>query len=297
MSKGTLKEFKIFGGLTEYVEDNNDFKLGAIVTLPKLETIPDDFTVWNPPYIKDQKETDFCTAFAGTYASAAQEGVDLSPEFQFAATKKISGDISEWGADMRDMLKSLCEIGSIESQMVPNELKIDSEGSDRDTIANIANWPESFKQKAIEHKKRSYFKVTGPYDLFDNMRATMFAFSKENRLVITGAKWKHAWTVANGAIIPKEITDGGFGHAFVFNGTKKIDGEIYLKAILSNGSDFGDGGFYYFPREVVNRDFRWGGYTLIDISKEDAHILIDRKMKLNLLWLAKVLQKLINLFK
>jgi len=297
MSKGTLKEFKIFGGLTDHREDERDFKLGSIINLPKLSEIPDEFIVEDPFEIKDQGESDLCTAFAGTLASEIQEGLKLSPEYQFAKTKQITGNPEEWGADMRDMLKSLCDYGSVEIQNVPDSLKLDSNASNRDRISDYANWPESLDIEASRHKKRSFFKVSGPYDLFDNIRATMWKFRNEKRYVIIGAKWKHAWTVADGAVIPKDKFDGGFGHAFVFNGTKKVNDEIMLVAVLSNGVSFGDNGRYYFPREVVNRDFIWGGYTLLDISKDDAKLLIDKNMKIHLLWLAKVLQKLTQFFK
>lgn len=297
MSKGTLKQNKIFGGLKPPTEDERDLQLGAIITLPKLNEIPDEFTVAEVSRIKDQGETDLCTCFAGSYASEVQEDIELSPEYQFAKTKEISGNIAEWGADMRDMLKSLCE-GSLEARLVPDGLKLNLDGSNRDFIADIKNWPESLKFESKKHKKKSFFKITGPYDNFDNIRATMWKFRAERRVTITGAVWKHAWTVAPDAIIPNGEYSGGFGHAFIFNKTRIVNGKLMLVATLSNGLNFGDCGRYYFSREVVNNYFPYGAYTLLDMSKEEARELMLHNWDMKYLWLAKVvlnIKKLLNL--
>jgi len=296
MSKGTLKQFKIFGGLKPPTEDERDLKLGAIVKLPPLNEIPDEFTVAEVSRIKDQGESDLCSAFAGTYASEVQEDVELSPEYQFAVTKEISGNILEWGANIRDMLKSLCE-GSLEARLVPEGLKLNPDGSNRDFIADIKNWPTTFSVESKKHKKKSYFSVTGPYDSFDNLRATMWKFRAERRVVITGAVWKHAWTVAPDAIIPKEPYDGGFGHAFIFNKVRMVNGELMIVATLSNGLDFGDSGRYYFSREVVNKYFPYGFYTLLDMSQEEARELMLHNWDIKYLWLAKVVLYIKKLLK
>ena len=297
MSKGTLKEIKIGGGWTPDVEDERDFQLGAIYKFPALDEIPPEFIVSPLLKIKDQGQSDLCTAFASTYASEIQEGIELSPEWQFAKIKELMGNPAEWGADIRTALKSLCKFGSVPTTEVPEELKYNDELSNRDRIADINNWPK-LEEKAIKFKKNSFFKIVGPYDLFDNIRASLWMSKKEFdkvknasllKLVITGAMWKHAWTIAKNGIIPKQEFSGGFGHAFVFVGTKLIDNEIYLEARLSNSDAIGDNGKFYFPKEVINNYLKWGAYTLRDIEPEVAGYLIKKEWGVSMSWLAKLI--------
>lgn len=297
MSKGTLKEIKIGGGWNPDIEDERDFQLGALYKLPALEEIPDEFTVSELLRVKDQGQSDFCTAFASTYASEIQEGIELSPEWQFAKIKELSGDPEKWGADIRTALKSFIKFGSLPASEVPEELKYSDEKNNRDIIADIKNWP-ALEDKAIEFKKNSFFKITGPYDLFDNIRASLWQSKKEFeksknpsllKLVITGVIWKYSWTVADKGIIPEQEFSGGFGHAFVFIGTKFIDGKIYLETKLSNGKDIGIEGSFYFSREIVNKELKWGAYTLKDIEPEVAKYLIKNNFGASMSWFAKLI--------
>src|SRR3990167_5991989 len=96
-----------------------------------------------------------------------------------------------------------------------------------------------------------YTFVKGQYDLFDNIRATIWANKEKKQGVITGCLWRSIWTRANDGIIPKfDLDKEGFGHAFVIAGWKEINGETYLIAQLSNGIEVGDKGYFYFPRNV-----------------------------------------------
>lgn len=306
MSKGILKEIRIGGGLLPTPPDERDFQLGALYKFPALSEIPDEFTVSPLLRIKDQGQSDMCAAFASTYASEVQEGIELSPEWQFAKIKELSGDPTEWGADLRTALKSLVKFGSVSIEDVPAELRYSDEKNNRDLIADIRNWP-ALEDKAVKYKKSSFFKIEGPYDLFDNIRATLWMSKKEFdndagkisllKLAITGAIWKHAWTVAEGGIIPTEPATGGFGHAFVFVGTIKINGEIYIETRLSNGEGIGVGGSFFFSREVVNRELQWGAYTLKDISPEVAKYLIDNNWSLASSWLARIILAIKNYFR
>lgn len=306
MAKGTLKDIKIGGGLLPTPPDERDFALGALYVLPKLSEIPDQFTVAPLLRTKDQGQSDMCTAFASTYASEIQEGVELSPEWQFAKTKELTGNPMEWGADLRTALKSLVKFGSLPASEVPDELRYSDDAGNRDKIADIKNWP-ALEDKAAKFRKGSFFKIDGQYDTFDNIRAALWASKKEYeksanssflKFAITGAMWKHAWTVAENGIIPaQDFSSEGFGHAFVFVGTAKDEktGEIYLETRLSNGTEIGVGGSFFFPREVINKALLWGAYTLRDIEPETAKFLIDNKWGIAWSWLAKIILYFKNL--
>ncbi len=298
MSKGTLKEIRIGGGLNPTPDDDRDFPLGAIYKLPALEEIPfEDFNI-DLLKIKDQGQSDMCTAYASTSASEVQEQKELSPEWQFAKIKELDGDPSKWGANLRQAMKSLVKFGSILAVATPEELRYSDEKNNRDKIAQIGNWDKALGFIAGKYKKASFFKISGPYGLFDNIRATLWQSYKKYqetknpsdlKVVITGTIWKHGWTVSEGGVIPEQEFSGGFGHAFDLTGQKIIDGEIYIVASLSNGTEIGDEGKFYFSRTTIIRSLKWGGYTVRDIDPELAKYLVKKEWSVSWSWLAKII--------
>lgn len=108
-------------------------------------------------------------------------------------------------------------------------------------------------------------------DVFDQIRLVLWINRFEKRSILTGAMWHNSWTYTSGGIIPKLYLDkGSFGHAFKIFGWKEIEKEPYLIAQLSNGSNVGDKGVCYFPRNVVNKEFTYGNYTFSDMPPEEA---------------------------
>ena len=65
----------IGGGLLELPVDERDFQFGQLFTLPSLDEIPHEFYVSKPLKIKDQGDSDLCTAFAATSVSEDQEAI------------------------------------------------------------------------------------------------------------------------------------------------------------------------------------------------------------------------------
>lgn len=288
---------KIGTGLRKTPHDPRDLKLGAIYTLPKLETIPDEFDIGETIDYKDQGDSDFCPGCGVAAASEYQEGEPLSYEFQFMLTKLISGDpIEDWGGNIRDALKGAVKIGSLPFRLIPSDLHFD--GSNRDFVANPANWPQYLKDLAYQWRKKSYFEVVGQYDLFDDIRATMWLSvqEKQPRAVVTGMLWRQEWTQPDG-IVPKEYGDGEFGHCFIFKGVVKRNGELMLKAQLSNGKDQGDGGYYYFSRQIVNKEIPpYKAFVLRDIDPEVARVLVDNNLSIRWKFLAHAILFFKNLF-
>lgn len=279
----------IYGGLKRTTEDKRDLKYGAFFKLPNLSELPASYRVENPFGLKDQGSSDLCTGYAGTYASEIQEGVELSPEYQYAKSCQLRGNFEEWGMEIRTMLKSLTTFGSLPAHRVPDQNKLSE--SNRDFVANWKNWAAELDVVAKEYRKGSYLSVAGQYDLFDDIRATLWAERAEKRIAITGALWRPEWTASDGFIPREPLPDNeAFGHAFVFEGWETIEGEPWLVAHLSNGTAFGDNGHFYFPREVVNRECPFAGaYTLKDISpevlKEADKLGMQRFLRIVALWL------------
>ena len=90
----------------------------------------------------------------------------------------------------------------------------------------------------------------------------------KSHAVGAGTPWLSEWVTTSG-IVSKEIYsyDGipshYSWHAWNIVGWKTIEGIPYLKAEMHQGISFGDGGFIWFPREIVNKLFdEWGTIIL-----------------------------------
>ena len=253
-------------GLREKTRDQRDFALGAVFNVPKLSEIPDEFSL-GKPVIRDQKETDFCTGYASCLASYYQEGVPLSAEYAFAVAK--DGDVDTWGLGLRDIAKSQQKNGTIKLSDAPFDL----EGTDEKFLRDIANWDVELRQKAQEHRKKSYFTTDGPYDAFDNLRAHMYQHKSP---AIIGLLW--GWSLSQVRI--KDPASGGFGHAMCVIGWTKLDDELYLIVANSVGQKAGNDGVHYMGRDVINANIeKYGSYMFIDLSREEAEYYLEKGLK------------------
>lgn len=235
-------------------------QFGGIKELPES-----DFVVAEPLGIKEQEQSDLCTAFGTASVSEDQEGVELAPEYSFAKIKELMGDWQGFGGDPRQACLAATKYGFLEKDKCPYQLA----NHERDFIANWKNWPPELDSQAGEHRKKSFFVVDGQKDLFDSMRAVMWANRSEKRSIFTGCYWQNSWTNITGGIIPKDSMNLSINpHAFKIFGQKRINGEIHLVAQLSNGTEIGDNGKFYFPRNIINR-FLFA-YTFKDLDPEEA---------------------------
>lgn len=250
-------------GLRPLPKDNRDFSHQKVFGAIKVPDI--DFEVGIPLRIEDQKETDYCTGMASSSVAEDHEGVDLDPIFAFAAVKYIDKRHDKWGADLRHACKAACKVGFIEKKDSP--YRIDDP---REKIVFLSNWPSDLVEKAGEHKQKSYFRVDGGKSSFESIRQALWQHKDSKHSVLTGVMWREGWTEALGGIIPIKETWEWFGHALKIYGQKIINGKPYLKAQLSNGEGIGSNGIFFFPEEVINRDFKHGAFQYNDMSPEDA---------------------------
>lgn len=290
-------KIKIGGGLKEKPEDIRDFGFAAVHPLPKLSEIPDSFIVGKTFVDVDQGESDLCTGFSVAAANGDQEDVQFAPEYQFAMTKMLEGDFKSWGADIRVACSSAVKFGSLPKRVAPWSLA----EKGRDFVANWENWPDELRKIAYNYAKGSYLTVTGPYDLFDNMRATMWANRVERRSIVTGLLWRYSWTYSPGGIIPASgYEETGVPHAFRIAGFQKINDVIYAVAPLTNGRTIGDSGVFYIPREVINRECKpqWGYYTFKDATPDEIKYLLNKGLTVKSLWWVRfwiAIKKLLHL--
>ena len=271
----------IIHGLQPLPADERDLKHDVVfgsIFLPEEYCIPN-------MKVKDQGNSDLCSAFSTSSASEVQEGVELSPEYAFAKGKEISGNPKVWGNDLRTAAKAHVKYGCIEAKQSPYNILKD----DRDVIANYESWNMELDYDAIFHAKKSYFSVN------NTMEAIKQAIYQNKMPVVTGALWRMTWTYSPGGIIPTEYERDGFGHAFLWKGWKRLDGKEYLIAHLSNGTNIGDRGCFYFPKEVVEKECTFGNFVFTDLSKETAQYYHDNKIQVQMNWLEQMYAILKNL--
>lgn len=275
-------------GLKPKTQDERDFKLGSVYDLPSLKSLPRKFLLPKVK-IKNQRQSDFCAAFASCTISELQEGVELAPEWLFAVAKSIEGgDPDSFGLELRSVCKAHQKHGCIEAKDSPYSL----ENKPASFLRRIENWPDLY-DKAIVHKKGSYFDVKGPYDSFDDIRASIFKFKSG---VLIGVVW--SWDKSKAYI--DEASDEGEGHALAV--ALGWDGD-YLVVQNSWGKDTGKDGYHYIHRNVINKFVgMYGAYMFSDISKEEAEDYIKHgtkadKIKLGLLGtLLGLYETLLDLF-
>lgn len=270
-------------GLNYTPEDSRDFKLGAVFILPKLSDLPTEFDNLGQTTVRDQTErdpnNDKCTEYAIGVGDEIQEGVLTNPDFSFAVAKDMSGNPEDFGQDLRTACLGHIKVGAIEQSEVPQGINVDDP-----KYRYLKNWPPELLPKAFKHKKESLWLITGPYDAFDNIRASIYKFFKEGKKQPVFFGTTFGWYPYQ--TFMDEPTQFGFGHAMAIKGWVKRNGKEYLKVQQSLGTKAGENGFQYFSREVVNDAFpKYKAFMLIDMSREDAEWYINNNIKENDNWI------------
>lgn len=242
------------------IVDINKIKVGQVIVIPARDI-----------KILNQTDLDFCTAYEASGAQKAIWGIDFDPYYQFAKTKQIEGEYTQYGANLRDAAQSLVKYGSLPFMNAPYTHNTGSPNDKpRDFLANWANYPIALDSIASKEKDLSYFAIDGSYDYFDNIRSTLYMHLTERRIVSLGLFWHDEWTEAVGGIIPPTMptTWNGGGHDISVIGQKTINGFLYLVLQNSWGDTAGDKGFYYFPRQIIDQiaQLGYGSYTFSRID-------------------------------
>lgn len=270
-----MDENKKYGLILEKPDIRN-FDFGAVmgekINLKDIANL--DFSIGELP-IWNQGDSDYCSGYATAKAGWYHEDVEVSPDWQFAKIKQLQGNVTGWGAPLGTALKSGTEYGFLEKKRAT--LSREKNG---DVVRNWANWDSFLDAYARDHKQQSYFEVKqgGYADLFDALRAALFQRKEKKTAVITGAMWRNEWTQADKGMIPTKYDDFGYGHAFILVGQKVFNGEPYIVAELSNTTDIGDKGRFYFPRDVINKELKFGCFMFVDMPKDEAKFYNEKKL-------------------
>ena len=255
-------------GLHPTPKDPRDFPLEKIFGSANPTNLPNEYVVSKPLVIKDQGDTDMCTAYALTAVSEDQEGVILDPFYTFGATKRITGRPDDWGADLRSACKSA--IASNGGGFLPataRGVNVEQTATEEDRKNAVARGVGSGEAWAIKkYAKETYFAVNTSGDVFDSMRSAMWQTRSEERSIFTGIDWNPEWDNWKGGFIDRAEYGNTYGHAIKIFGW---DGDWAL-AQLSNGRHIGEGGIFKLHRDVVNAFCKYGAFTLLDLPREVA---------------------------
>lgn len=253
-------------GVQLRTKDDRDHLGGTLFDLPKIESLPKTFILSGDFKVKNQGALDFCSAYASCLASQFQEKTELEPSFSFMMSKVLTGDKEVWGQQLRDIARSHVKYGALDINDCPISMLVNTE---RDEIVDVVNWGDIKKllDKAIKHKKQSFFWVTGNYDHFDNIKATLWKFKDEDRAIVFGTLWDNEWLFDTRII--QNVAKSGFGHALCIVGFTEENGEEYL-IVQNSWGDNSIGGRHLFSREVINQAVdRYGAFMFSDISAEE----------------------------
>lgn len=272
-------------GLQATPEDSRDFQLGAITALPKLSELPEEFR-FETLGVKDQGATDYCSAFASDLISEIQEGIEFCPEWGFAASKDLSGgDLHVFGQNIRTALKRHIEFGALPLAHAPFTLK----NKDDSFLRDIGNWPAETFRRAVDFQKKSYFKISGPYDAYNNIRASIWQFREKKQAAVMGLMWH--WPTDTKFL--QGTSKDGFGHMVAIIGWTASGLVIQNSA----GLESGDKGLHILPREEANYYVKiFGSYMLVDLDKEEVRRMIDHGIKIGDNWLVDLLKTFISVF-
>jgi len=236
----------------------------VLLFLPKLEELPESFEFTTPFPVKDQKQTDYCSAYAACGASELQEEVELYPEYSFALSKELSGNPDAWGQTLRHAQKAHQKYGAVEANLA-------LELAQNIDLRRLESYPREWLKKAIKHKKKSYFKISGRYDHFDNIRASIWKYREEKRAIEIGLIF--GWPLPQYKL--DTVQQQGFGHAMYVTGWANDD---TLIVVNSYGLSAGQNGKHKISREVINAFIgRFGAYMFLDLDPKDVKTQIERR--------------------
>lgn len=278
-------ELTIKNALAPLAKDARDFAVGAIFDLPDPKDLPITFEVGNP-VIKNQYESDFCGSFAcDTISELQEENAVFAPEWAFAVAKMQSGDVDEWGSDLRTQCKVRKNYGSLPLQNSPFTLATKSP----DFLRRIQNWPKEAFQYAQKYRKQSFFSPKGPYDHYDNIRASMWHFRDKKCGVVIGVMWSYPIS----KVVIDKAYNGGFGHAMAVIGWN----EIGLIVQNSAGPQAGENGRHYITRDVINKYVeKFGAFMFIDMPKEEAQWHMENGVRFGDNWVVQFYKVIKNIF-
>lgn len=212
--------------------------------------------------IYDQGPTLRCTGYGNAFEGYLIHGIPMNPDWSAHKIGQKQGrsvDIN--GGDPNACMKSQRDDGYL--PLTASDRSWRAYGI-RDTDMN--KWDTKLDEIAKKYDRAvGFFRVDGPFDTFDNIKSAIIKEfdpkTGRGQGVDAFGTWYHDWSTAPRGVVPTDYSIFAGYHRYVFFDFCAIGNKEYLKAKNSYGSS-GDNSIYYFPREVVNREFAKRGTTL-----------------------------------
>eukprot|EP01063_Lacrimia_lanifica_P029578 TRINITY_DN4541_c0_g1_i1.p1 TRINITY_DN4541_c0_g1~~TRINITY_DN4541_c0_g1_i1.p1 ORF type:complete len:3252 (+),score=1096.33 TRINITY_DN4541_c0_g1_i1:126-9881(+) len=267
------------GGLLPLPKDSRDLLDHEFFGVPP--TAEGDYVIEDAVPVVDQGELPLSAAVAAVKACEHGEADQLDPFFTYASGVKLltagEGPDVGYGIDLRTACRSVVKCGLLPAALSPSATLEGGGGrrGGRFTRAAHAAWLEwsawaplrSLNKTAASRRKGAYYLLAPnarSKDLFDAIRSVSWSMFPAKRPIVSGCKWRPAWAHAPNGVIPYTRYKGGLPHAVRIIGQKTIDETLHLIVAPSLGYEAGDRGLFYFPREVVNREFKFGTFVFRD---------------------------------
>lgn len=221
-----------------------------------------DIGSWVPDQGEDGRATG-CTGYTVAEICSNEDQFRYSHDFNFMKTLQLMNVPPDYqGADLRKAAKVPCSFGLLPMDDQPADLFPCSQA----WAANQANWPLSLDDEAIKFKKPAYLPIQAiTQDWFDSIRNALVEGKAEKRTVGVGTRWSQDFEnpiLMHSYILTDTPSNLAWGHAYVFVGWKQIGSLPYLIAKTWQGKDYGDNGYVYMSRTLVNKLMKeWGTYA------------------------------------
>ncbi len=229
---------KTFGAVSISLSFPEEYNVDAGLTIP-------DQNMDGRPY--------GCSGYTQSELCQDEDGVKYNPGFTYDKTRMMEGTYpQDVGCSIRDSLKSTIVYG----------VEADGEVGDK---------------QAFNHHRGQYFNVEPTVDFFDGIRSALWLGRLDKRSVSVGTPWYAIW-MGQG---PSRIAEDGFAplpvdfnsnyswHNYKVCGWRTINGVPYLIIKPWCGSTFGNKGYCYFSRELVNQLMAVDGSAAFTLGKAD----------------------------
>jgi hypothetical protein len=233
--------------------------------------------------IENQRFTLRCGAYSAGVSNGYLRRLRFHPDWQAKKIgQKQKRNVDDYGSEPRAIMNSLRDDGSLFWDFSPIHLETHGAKESGDWYS----YPDDLDEKAKGYRITGYLGVDGPHDTFDDIKWALFnaydPVTGTGAVVHAFSQWYDEWTYAPNGIIGlsygapiaspsvswwkkawnslKRFFGAATGwHTYLFVDWCIINGVEYLISPGSYGTGVGNQGFFYFPREVINAEFKkWG---------------------------------------
>lgn len=255
----TLKKRKNFllderMGTFKDKKDRRDLRLSGIqrdVAIPNYFCLSDDFDS------KNQDNRGSCTSQAQAHHKEKQEKVKIGARPIMAWTKNLEGN-TKYGAHTRNTFKIVNKIGCTKEEFFPEP----GVNMSWEEYIDVNNLPEGAKEKASEHKSKSYWRVDNSIN-----KVKQAIYRNKNSVVVSMAWFSEFNRPNSDGMLPDYNKNGKYGgHAIEIKGWDEKKKAFIGKN--SWGEQWGKDGDFLLPYDFFD-DVVWDIWCSLDIPAKD----------------------------